>query len=352
MTGAGTPARHRPTLAITTGDPGGIGPEVIVKALADPELRRAARHRILGPASALTQAAEHAGIEPYWWRVDHASPAAATALVHDVVVFDYPAPDAGFAHRATRQGGEVSFRMVENAISAALLAPGDPLRVDAVVTGPISKHAWQLAGHGAFPGHTELLATRAGARRFGMLFVTPRLRVALATAHVALMDIRNVLTIGRVFDAIDLGHDACRRLGVTRPRVAVCGLNPHAGEEGMLGDEETRIIAPAIRAAQEGGIDARGPFPGDTVFHAALRGEFDLVVAMYHDQGLIPVKLLDRDTAVNVTMGLPIIRTSPDHGTAFDIAGSNRAEAGSMKAAIELAIRMLAPYGAHRPGRV
>jgi 4-hydroxythreonine-4-phosphate dehydrogenase len=225
---------------------------------------------------------------------------------------------------------------VEDAILDAMRPQDDPRHLDALVTGPVSKIAWQLAGF-RWPGHTELLAHRTRAKRHSMMFVSPRLRVALATTHLPLMDIRNVLTIGRVFDPIDLGHEACRQLGIERPRVAVTGLNPHAGEGGAFGDEETRLIEPAIRVARDAGIDAHGPFPADTIFIEAASGEWDLVVAMYHDQGLIPVKLLGWDKAVNWTLGLPIVRTSPDHGTAYDIAGRNRASAGSMAAAVELA---------------
>lgn len=323
------------------GDPGGIGPEIIVKALADAARRSSARFRIFGCAAALHAAAERAGIEPYWWQVDQASGLAETAAAHDVLVLDYNGgPDGRFVAQPTRLGGELSLRFVEDAIAAAKRPAGDPLRVEAIVTAPISKKAWDMSGRGHYPGHTELLAARFGAKRVGMLFESPKLRVILATVHVPLTAIPGLLTIGRIFDAIDLGNEACRGLGVERPRIAVCGLNPHAGEEGLIGDEEERLIAPAIRAAQEGGIDARGPFPGDTVFNAAVRGEFDLVVAMYHDQGLIPVKLLAWERAVNVTVGLPVPRTSPDHGTAFDIAGKNRADAGSMSAAVDLAVRL------------
>src|SRR5690606_11478290 len=212
--------------------------------------------------------------------------------------------------------------------------------LDAVVTGPICKESWVMAGFANWPGHTELFAHRTKAKRHAMMFVSPRLRVALATTHIPLMDIRNTLTIGRVFDPIDLGHQACMQLGIPRPRIAVCGLNPHAGENGQFGDEESRLIEPAIRVARDAGIDARGPFPADTIFIRAAAGDYDLVVAMYHDQGLIPVKLLGWDKAVNWTIGLPIIRTSPDHGTAFDIAGTNTASEGSMKAAIELAVQL------------
>jgi 4-hydroxythreonine-4-phosphate dehydrogenase len=326
---------------VTAGDPGGIGPEVIVKALADPAIRALAHFRILGPVAPFEAAAAAAKIEPFWWKVDHASPLVSTTAAHDVVLLDYPyaAPPARGPSKA---GGELSFRLVEDAIQAARRPRGHELRVDGIITGPISKAAWGLAGRGQYPGHTELLAVRFGVKRHGMLFVSPKLRVILATAHIPLMDIRHALTIGRVFDAIDLGHQACRALGIARPRIAVCGLNPHAGEEGLLGDEEMRLIEPAIRAATDGGIDARGPFPADTIFNAAAAGAYDLVVAMYHDQGLLPVKLLAWDVAVNMTVGLPTVRTSPDHGTAFDIAGRSRANPGSMRAALALAARLAA----------
>ncbi len=182
-----------------------------------------------------------------------------------------------------------------------------------------------------------------------MMFQGPKLNVALATVHLPLMDIRNVLTIGRVFDPIDLGHLAMQQLGCENPRIAVCGLNPHASEDGHFGDEERRIISPAIQMAQDQGIDAHGPFPADTIFHHALNGKYDLVVAMYHDQGLIPVKLLAFDESVNLTLGLPIIRTSPDHGTAFDIVGKNKANPGSMKAAIRLAAQLAQCPHARKP---
>ena len=304
-------------IAITLGDPGGIGPEVVGKALANQDLLALARYRIFGPGCVAPQLA--AGIE----------------------FVDYPGMREDFPSKHARAGGETSFRMVEDAIAAARLPIGDPGHVDAIVTGPISKLAWQMAGRGEFPGHTELFAARFGGSA-GMMFVTPRLRVILATAHVPLGRVPGLLTTDRVLRAIELGHEACVRLGVSRPRIAVCGLNPHAGEAGLLGEDERRAIEPAIAAAAGRGMDVKGPFPGDTVFNAAVRGDFDLVVAMYHDQGLIPVKLLDRDRAVNVTVGLPVIRTSPDHGTAFDIAGKGIADPGSMKAAIELAIRMCA----------
>ncbi|MHC5022847.1 MAG: 4-hydroxythreonine-4-phosphate dehydrogenase PdxA [Planctomycetota bacterium] len=328
----------RPTIGITMGDPASIGPEVVIKALADRGLRRAARFVIYGLNEILTYEADRQEIDPFWYRVPQDSERTTRTIEENVVVLDYDEFDGALlsARGPSKLGGAASKTFVEDAITDAMRPDDDPRHLDAIVTGPISKTAWQLAGF-RWPGHTELLAHRTRSKRHSMMFVSPRLRVALATTHLPLMDIRNVLTIGRVFDPIDLGHDACRQLGIDRPRIAVTGLNPHAGEGGAFGDEETRLIEPAIRVARDAGIDAHGPFPADTIFIEAASGEWDLVVAMYHDQGLIPVKLLGWDKAVNWTLGLPILRTSPDHGTAYDIAGQNRASAGSMSAALELA---------------
>jgi len=346
----------RPTISISLGDPGGIGPEVIARALADRRVRSLGRFAIHGSSAALHAGCDAAGVEPYWWRVDaRRADLGATVEAHDVVLFDADpelteqggTPD--FERRATKLGGALSFRWVEAAIADAQRDASDPRRADAVVTGPISKEAWALAGKGRWPGHTELFAHRLRAPRSAMMFVGDKLRVVLATVHIPLMDVRNQLTIGAVHSAIDLGHDACKRLGIKRPRIAVAGLNPHAGENGLMGDEEQRLITPAIELAVRQGIDAAGPFPGDTVFNAAVAGRFDLVVAMYHDQGLIPVKLLERDLAVNLTLGLPVPRTSPDHGTAFDIAGTGKADAGSMISAIRLAARLATPTTSDSP---
>ena len=320
------------------GDPAGIGPEVIVKALTSLPLRRRARFVIYGLNELLTYAADRQELSPFWFRVQHDSDRRSRRITDNVVVLDFDEFDGLIRapHRPSRQGGMSSKAFVEEAIVDAMRDPCDVRHLDAIVTAPISKESWQHAGFN-WPGHTELFAYRTKAKRHAMVFNSPRLRVALATTHLPLMDVRNVLTIGKVFDPIDLGFEACREIGIDRPRIAVTGLNPHAGEGGLFGDEESRLIEPAIRVAQENGINARGPFPADTVFIQAAAGEYDLVVAMYHDQGLIPVKLLGWDSAVNWTVGLPIVRTSPDHGTAFDIAGRNQASAGSMIAAIELA---------------
>jgi 4-hydroxythreonine-4-phosphate dehydrogenase len=332
-----------PMIGVSMGDPLGIGPEVVVKALADPDLHHRARFVVYGRNEMLTLAADRARIRPYWYRVAHGTERATRDLLAPVTVVDFDETDfhPPSEIRPDRIAGHLSKAFVEEAIADALRAEEDPRRTDAIVTAPICKEAWSLAGF-KWPGHTELLAHRTKAKQQAMAFTSPRLRVVLATAHVPLMEVRNVLTIGRVHEAIELGHDLCRDLGIERPRIAVCGLNPHAGENGILGDEDGRVIAPAVDVAVRHGIRASGPHPADTVFIAAASGEYDLVVAMYHDQGLIPVKLLGWDKAVNVTLGLPIVRTSPDHGTAFGIAGRNAADPGSMRAAVELALELAA----------
>lgn len=322
------------------GDPAGVGAEVIVKALADPALRKQGRFVIYGMNELLAYAADLAEIEPYWHRLQHDADRAEHALVHDVVCLDYDELSmlGSSVHKPTKQGGQASRRFIDDALLAAQ-RPIDAGGIEALVTAPISKTSWSLAGFDRWPGHTEYLQSKTKSKRVAMLFHSEPINTILATIHIPLMDIRNQLTIGRVFDTIDLGHDAMRQLGIAKPKIAVCGLNPHAGEDGLFGDEETRLIRPAIDVANKAGIDVRGPFPADTLFTRANLNKYDLFVAMYHDQGLIPVKLLAFDSAVNTTLGLPIIRTSPDHGTAFDIVGKNKADAGSMTCAIQLAIK-------------
>lgn len=331
----------KPTIGISMGDPTGIGAEVVVKALMDPALRGSARFVIYGLNELLTYAADQMEAVPFWYRVQHDSPRAQRGFSEPIVVLDYDDFDGSIqnSRTATKQGGLASKTFVEDAITDALLPAEHPRYTHAIVTAPICKQSWQMAGY-RWPGHTELLANRCKAKRVVMAFSSPQLNVALATAHLPLMQVRDILNIGRVFDPIDLGNDACKMLGIEHPRIAVCGLNPHAGEGGALGAEEQLVITPAIEMAQAARIDVHGPFPADTIFNRAMHGEFDLVVAMYHDQGLIPIKLLAWETAVNWTLGLPIIRTSPDHGTAFDIAGRGVADASSMKSAIQLAVKL------------
>jgi 4-phospho-D-threonate 3-dehydrogenase / 4-phospho-D-erythronate 3-dehydrogenase len=324
---------YRPTIAITMGDPAGIGPEVVVKALADPVLRHRARYIIYGMNELLAYAADLAEFDVFWWRDQYNG--RLRSYPHDVVVVDYDQYTMlGSAIKSpSKMGGDASMRFCQDAIDAA-----NKKLVDAVVTAPIAKESWKLAGY-HWPGHTELFASRTGARRHAMMFAGGPLKVVLATVHIPLMGLWGKLNIGTVFHPSELVHQALIEMfDIPHPRIAVCGVNPHASENGQFGDEEERIISPAILMARDQGIDATGPYPPDTIFMKARDGHFDAVVAMYHDQGLIPVKLLAFDQAVNLTIGLPIIRTSPDHGTAFDIVGRNRANPGSMRAAIELAI--------------
>lgn len=321
-----------PTIGITMGDPAGIGAEVIVKALADESLRSRANFIIYGLDETISYAADLAELTPYWSRRPHDEPRA-TARGVVIADFDEEFVDGRPPRKPSAESGRASLRFLEEAIRDARSGA-----IEALVTGPINKTSWQLAGV-EFEGHTELLARRFRARRVTMLFVGGALKVALASIHQPLFELRNSFTIGLVFQPIDLLHQALRDwFDIPQPKIAVAALNPHAGENGRFGDEETRVIEPAIDMARQHGIDAIGPIPADTLFWRAAQGEFDGVVALYHDQALIPVKLLAFDEAVNVTLGLPIIRTSVDHGTAYDIAGKNRAEPGSMKAAIRLAI--------------
>ncbi len=315
------------------GDPCGIGAEIIIKALADESLRRRARFVIFGLAEQLAYTADALEIDLPFRREHHED---LRPLPDDIVLADYDefVLPAALRREPSRFGGKASMAFCLDAITAAK----DRL-IDAIVTAPISKASWREAGFSRYPGHTELLAEKFKAKHVAMMFVAPQLRVVLATIHEALFEIRNRFTIGCVFHPIDLADEALRRwFDLPHPRIAVAGLNPHAGEDGRFGDEENRVITPAIVLASEAGIRVYGPYPADTVFVRALAGEFDCVVAMYHDQGLIPIKLLAWREAVNLTLGLPIIRTSPDHGTAFDIAGKNKADPSSMIAAIHLAI--------------
>lgn len=321
-------------IGITMGEPLGIGPEIIVKALYDPFLRRGIKFIIFGMDEFLGYAADMKEIEPFWGRCQHEK--ISRDFPHNIIVADYDDYTVPMlVNGPSKAGGEVSLRFCVDAIEAARAGI-----IDAIVTAPISKASWKLAGS-EWPGHTELLAAKCKSPRKAMMFVAGPLKIALATIHEALFDLRNKFTIGCVYEPIDLLNMALQEFfGIKNPKIAVAGLNPHAGEGGQFGDEEQRIISPAILIAQEMGIKCSGPYPADTLFVRAAAGEFDGVVAMYHDQGMIPVKLLAFKDAVNITIGLPIIRTSPAHGTAFDIAGKGVADESSFKAAIKLAVEM------------
>ncbi len=325
----------QPVLGITMGDALGIGPEIVVKALMDPAIRRAARYIVFGMHEQLCFAADRAEIEPFWCRIQHEK------ITRDypskVIVADYdeyflPSHLKG----SSRVGGESSIRFCTDAISAAQTGI-----IDGIVTAPISKTSWNMGG-GKWPGHTELFADKCKSPRKAMLFVSGPLKLGLATIHEALFEVRHKFTIGCVYEPIDLVNTALKEyFGLKEPKIGVAGLNPHAGENGQFGDEEKRIISPAILLAQEQGICCEGPYSADTLFLRTVNGEFDAAIAMYHDQGLIPIKLLDYQNAVNVTVGIPIVRTSPAHGTAFDIVGRNQADPSSLKSAIRTALQMI-----------
>lgn len=326
---------RRPVLAITMGDPAGIGPEIVLKALRHPDVSARSRPLVVGDRTTLERAAT--------W-VD--APELAFDVVSDVDAGRYEegtvtlldlktAPPGGYAvGEVSPEAGRAAVECVLQACDLAMAG-----RVDAVVTAPLNKAAMHAAGF-PFAGHTELLTERTGAERVSMLLIGPALRVVHVSTHVALSEAIRRVTRQRVEDVIDIAHESCRTLGIAHPRIAVAGLNPHASEGGLFGDEEAREVLPAIAAARARGLDVSDPQPPDTVFLRATKGEWDIVVAMYHDQGHIPMKLLAFDSGVNVSIGLPILRTSVDHGTAFDIAGTGRASESSMLAAIDVAIQM------------
>jgi 4-hydroxythreonine-4-phosphate dehydrogenase len=310
---------HRPRIAITLGDPRGIGPEVTRAALADAEVASAAEWVLVGPDALLRTG---------------------TA---DVSVGAWAAEDGAAA--AGRIAGEAIRRATEMALAG---------EVDAIVTAPIEKNAFR-AGGWHYPGHTEMLGELAGAADVVMMMAAERtalggaLRVILATTHLALRDVPAALTADLLVRQATLTHDGLRRLwGIERPRIALCAVNPHASDGGLFGDEEARIVEPALRALVEAGVDAKGPIPADTVFTRAVRGEFDAVVAPYHDVGMAAFKTAAFGAGVNVTLGLPFPRTSPDHGTALDIAGKGIADPSSMKEAMLLAVRLSRRFD--RPG--
>lgn len=326
-------AKAQPLIAISMGDPAGIGAEVILKSAARLASRRGAPALVVvGDLNVMTETARrlHSRIQPRAWNPDEPAPSGRSLGVITRKPLSARARRVG---KPSIEGGDASFGYVVDGAKMALSGAAD-----ALVTAPISKQWWDRAGH-RYPGHSELLAHLGRARRWRMMFAGDHLKLALVTVHMGLAGVSKKLTRGKVLDTIVLLRDHMRaRLGVARPRIGVLGFNPHAGEDGLFGDEEIRVIEPAIAAARRAGIDAFGPLAPDTAFiRTKGRFGFDAAVAMYHDQGLIALKTLEFDRAVNVTLGIPFIRTSPDHGTAFEIAGKGAASPSSMLAAIEYA---------------
>ncbi len=327
-------------MGITIGDPAGIGPEVALKALCVPRIGALVRPVLLGPRLVIEQYARRLGVPR---RLDYVGDVPEVSSAHRILAID-----TGQFNLRTIPFGRVHPECGRAALAAirrgvALARSGI---LDALVTGPIHKKSAQLAGIvGA--GHTEFIAHLCGAREVRLMLVGPKLRVIHVSAHVSLRSAVDLVKRARIVRTIVLGAEVARRLGIARPRIAVAGLNPHASDAGLFGDEEQRQIAPAVVVARRRGFRVQGPIPPDTVFYRAWQGEFDLVVAMYHDQGHIAAKTLGFEDAVNVTAGLPIVRTSVDHGTAFDIAGQNKAKPRNMKNALLLAARLGSPRAAH-----
>jgi 4-hydroxythreonine-4-phosphate dehydrogenase len=326
---------ERPLIAVTMGDPSGVGPEVIAKALAMPEIQGICRPLVLGDPGGMERALSVTDSRLTLHVVDNVSAASAysTNTINLLPLSNLSLGDMGFGS-PSKSAGDAMFRYIAEAVRLCLGG-----QAAAMATAPINKEALNRAGH-KYPGHTELLAEMTGAKDFTMMLAGDRLRVALVTIHEALVDVPRLLTTERILSTIRIVHRDVDRYFSRNPRLAVLALNPHCGEGGLFGLEEKNVIAPAVDAARREGVDAVGPLSADTLFHFAVHGEYDAVVCMYHDQGLIPLKLLHFDDGVNITLGLPIIRTSVDHGTAYNLAGTGKACELSMAAAIRTAARM------------
>jgi 4-hydroxythreonine-4-phosphate dehydrogenase len=319
-----------PLIAVTMGDPAGIGPEIIAQTFAEGDFLERNRAVVVGDARILERAARLLDLSLRANVIDEPEDAKFEPGTVDVIQETDLPYDLPFGELDAR-AGDAAFRYVERATGLASTG-----RVAAIATAPLNKEAMHLAGH-RYPGHTEILAELTGTKDYAMMLVTDELKVIHVSTHVSLREAIERARPERELAVIRLAHQSLRKLGVERPRVAVAGLNPHAGENGLFGTEDAEQIAPAVAAAVDEGIDATGPHPPDTVMMRARMGAFDIVVVQYHDQGHIPIKLMGFDTGVNVTVGLPFFRTSVDHGTAFDIAGTGKAEPASLRAALDLA---------------
>ena len=322
-----------PIIGITMGDPAGIGPEIIVKALNHPQIQKTCRPVVIGDRAIMEKAIALAGVPLSLCPITHPDQITDRQGALHLIENSTLTPDAASLIRPTAETGRAMEDYILTTVDFARNGS-----ISAMVTGPITKTGLRMAGS-AFHGHTELIASRTDTPNYAMMLAGDRLKVVLVTIHMPLSGISAALTTPEVIRIIQLTHASLKsRFGIESPRLAVAGLNPHAGEDGMFGPEEHEIIAPAIAKARSENIRISGPLPPDTVFYHAVNGQFDAVVCMYHDQGLIPFKLTHFEDGVNTTLGLPIIRTSVDHGTAYDIAWKGTANAASMIAAIDMAV--------------
>jgi 4-phospho-D-threonate 3-dehydrogenase / 4-phospho-D-erythronate 3-dehydrogenase len=326
-----------PTIGITMGDPSGIGPEIILKSYGNSDIQKF-RIVVIGDYGVMLKAWNMLNINSFQLNRIHDSSQCRfsedTLNILDLGLTDSEALRPGMIQA---ESGNVAFECIRKALE--LIQNNE---IDCIATAPLNKEALHLAGHN-YPGHTEILAGLTGTRDYSMLLYDKKLSVIHVSTHIPLLDAINGLSTERIEKVIELADEVMRKLLKRVPRIAVAGINPHAGENGLFGMEEINVIAPAVKHMKSKGINVNGPVPPDTVFLQALNGDYDIVVAMYHDQGHIPLKLLGFDTGVNITVGLPFIRTSVDHGTAFPIAWQGKANAGSMIEAIRLAARMGAP---------
>ncbi len=331
-----TKSSLKPIVGITMGDAAGIGPEIIAKAMSQESVWDVCRPVVIGDADVMNACQDVAETK---LDIHGISEIADAEFRHGCInVLDLENIDMKKLAMGKPQmmAGKASFEYIEKAVHLAL-----DKRIDAITTAPISKEALNLAGY-HYPGHTEILADLTGTKEYAMMFFAGELRVILVTIHLSLVDACNAIKKDLVLRTMKLGDRTLKKLGVSAPRIAVAGLNPHASEGGLFGDEESKEIVPAMEMARRDGLVVSGPYPADTVFYRARNGDFDLVVAMYHDQGCIPIKLIGFDIGVNVTVGLPIVRTSPDHGTAYRRAGLGLGTASpqSIVEAIKLACRL------------
>jgi 4-hydroxythreonine-4-phosphate dehydrogenase len=322
----------RPVIGITMGDAAGVGPEVIVKALSHASIFERCKPLVIGDARRLERANEIVKGRLQVRALRRAEEALYEPGAIDCIDLNLIPEGLPFG-RLSAVAGDAAFRYVQRAVELAQAGA-----IDAICTAPLNKEALHAGGH-KYPGHTEMLAHLTGVEEVSMMLVAPQLRVIHVTTHIGIIDAIRKIEPGLVQRTIERGHDTLVKAGITNPRIAVCGINPHAGENGLFGyGEEEEKIVPAIQVLQARGMNVTGPMPADTLFFRAGRGDFDLVVAMYHDQGHGPVKVLGLEAGVNVTIGLGVIRTSVDHGTAFDIAGTGVVDEGSMLEAMRQAI--------------
>jgi 4-hydroxythreonine-4-phosphate dehydrogenase len=324
----------RPRIAITMGDPAGVGPEIIVQALAAQDVREASRPIVIGDLGRLRSVAELLSSDVTFVAVTHPDEADFSAEAVPVIDLANVAADLPYGELAAA-AGDAAYNYVVRAVELAVEGS-----VEAICTAPLNKQALHMAGH-IYPGHTELLAMLTGTEEVSMMLSAEKLKVIHVTTHVGLIDAINKIDPGLVHRTIQRAHRTLVDSGIENPRIAVCAINPHGGENGLFGYAEEELkVAPGIELARAEGIDASGPVPADTAFFRAVRGDFDIVVAMYHDQGHCPVKVLGIDAGVNITVGLPVVRTSVDHGTAFDIAGKGIAAGAGMEEAMRQAVQL------------